>query len=397
MSPRLKPILGNVLVALLAVGVSLAALEGLVRWFGLAPVQSTAPDHGLKSLVTFDQTLETRYIPNVSIKITSPWKEYDVTYRTNQLGLRGSDFPQKQPGELRILAVGNSFVEGWGVEENQTFTSVAGNVLRASSEKTGHPRPIRIVNGGISGYGAAQAYLNSRELWSAVSPDVVLMAYIGTMVSADAKYLKSAGRDRNGIAQGLSADAVLQGGTGEAAESQTRLMPWVETASRWSALIRLVRNRFANEAEINRIKIGDPASDLLAVYRPDSDAQQLLQPTLQHVSALAELARKKDARFILLYLPMPFQLSDAAWDQGRKAYRLAGKGNDREIAAVKSFCSAQHLDCLFPDELLREAIAAKGARDIYYSYDFHLTVEGNRILGSWLGDQVGQLVQSSRP
>jgi hypothetical protein len=196
----------------------------------------------------------------------------------------------------------------------------------------------------------------------------------------------------------LSADAVLQGGTGEAAESQSRtVMPWLETASRWSALIRLVRNRFANEAEINRIKIGDPASDLLAVYRADSDAQQMLQPTLQHVAALAELARKKDAQFILLYLPMPFQLSEGAWDQGRKAYRLAGKGNDREIAAVKSFCSAQHLDCLFPDDLLRESIAAKGARDVYYSYDFHLTVEGNRILGSWLGNQVEQLLQTKRP
>lgn len=396
--PPLRSIFINVLITLFAIAVSLAALEGLVRWFALAPPQSADADHGLKSLVTFDQTLETRYIPNVSTKITSPWKEYDVTYRTNGLGLRGSDFPPKQPGELRVLALGNSFVEGWGVEESQTFTSVAESVLRSAGEKTDHPRPVRIVNGGISGYGAAQVYLNSRRLWPAVAPDIVLMAYIGTMVSADYKYLKSAGKDRNGIAQGLSADAVLQGGTGETAESGSRTVrSWVETGSRWSALVRLVSNRFANEAEISRIKIGDPYSDLLAVYRTDSDADRLLQPTLRHVSALADLTNKNGARFIFLYLPMPFQLSDRAWDQGRKAYRLTDKANDREMVAVRSFCMAQKLDCLFPDDVLREAIASKGARNIYYSYDFHLTVEGNRILGSWLGNQIEQLLQTDKP
>lgn len=394
----MKSILANILVVLTAIGISLATLEGMVRWLALAPNQSTATDRGLKSLVTFDQTLETRYIPNASVRIASPWKEYDVTYRTNQLGLRGADFPRKQQGELRILAVGNSFVEGWGVEEDQTFTSVAGSVLRLSSNETDHSRPIRMVNAGISGYGAAQVYLNSRRLWPEVAPDIVLMAYIGTMVSADYKYLKNAVKDRNGIAQGLSADAVLQGGTTEAMDSRPpTAMPWVDAVSRWSALVRLVRGRYANEAEINRINIGDPYSDLLAVYRADSGAERMLQPTLQHVAALADLAQKRNAKFIFLYLPMPFQLSDGAWDQGRRAYRLVGKGNDREIEAIRSFCNAQNLDCLFPDDLLRKAIETKGPRDIYYSYDFHLTVEGNRILGSWLGNQVRQLLQRSRP
>jgi hypothetical protein len=393
--PPLRSIFINVLITLLAIAVSLAALEGLVRWFALAPPQSAGADSGLKTLVTFDQILETRYIPNVSTRIASPWKEYDVTYRTNQLGLRGGDFPAKQPGELRVLAVGNSFVEGWGVEESQTFAHIAEDVLRSAGEKTG--RPVRIVNGGISGYGAAQVYLNSGRLWPAVAPDVVLLAYIGTMVSADTKYLKSAARDRDGIAQGLSADAVLQGGSAETAEPGSRLMSWMERGARWSALIRLVHNRLANEAEINRIRIGDPTSDLLAAYRTESDAQRMLQPTLQHVSALAEFSRKNGARFIFLYLPMPFQLSDQAWDQGRKAYRLSGAGNSHERQAIASFCTAQKLDCLFPDDVLRAAISREGARRIYYSYDFHLTVEGNRVLGSWLGSQIEQALRTGRP
>jgi hypothetical protein len=395
--PPLKSIFTNVLITLLAIAVSLAALEGLVRWFALAPPPAASPDQGLKTLVTFDQTLETRYIPNVSTRIASPWKEYDVTYRTNGLGLRGGDSPAKQPGELRVLAVGNSFVEGWGVEENQTFAQFAEDALRSGAEKADPPRPVRIVNAGISGYGAAQVNLNSRRLWPAVVPDVVLFSYIGTMVSADAKYLKSAAKNRDGIAQGLSADAVLQGGSAETAEPGSRWMSWMAAGARWSALLRLIHNRLANEAEINRIRIGDPNSDLLAVYRSEPDVQRMLQPTLQHVAALADFSRNNGARFILLYLPMPFQLSDQAWDQGRKAYRLSGAGNGQEREAVGSFCTAQKLDCLFPDDVLRQAISREGARSIYYSYDFHLTVEGNRVLGSWLGSQIAQSLRTGKP
>src|SRR5262249_21000788 len=115
--------------------------------------------------------------------------------------------------------------------------------------------------------------------------------------------------------------------------------------------------------------------------------EEMLKPTLHHVTALADLVRKQNARFVFLYLPMPFQLSDRAWDLGRKAYRLSGE-SDHEISVVKSFCAAQGLDCLFANQALQDAIASEGADKIYYRYDFHPTVEGNRVLGIWLGEQL---------
>jgi hypothetical protein len=38
-----------------------------------------------------------------------------------------------------------------------------------------------------------------------------------------------------------------------------------------------------------------------------------------------------------------------------------------------------------------------GADGRKLSYDFHLTAEGNRVLGSWLGTQIQQLLQTGRP
>jgi hypothetical protein len=65
-----------------------------------------------------------------------------------------------------------------------------------------------------------------------------------------------------------------------------------------------------------------------------------------------------------------------AWPCGfLPVFGRRGAGNGQEREAIASFCTAQKLDCLFPDDVLREAISREGARSIYYSYDFHLTVE----------------------
>jgi hypothetical protein len=394
---RFRPLVANVAVAVAAIAVSLVMVEGLVRLFGLAPVIPAGPERGLKSLLTFDQTLQTRYLPKATTRITSPQGEFDVFYRTNELGLRGAEVPPKAANEKRVLAVGNSFVEGWGVKEDEAFVSVAQAAANKQQTNPGASK-ITVVNAGISGYGAAQVYLNTKRIWSATNPDLVLMVLVGTMVSADQQYLRLAHKDSHGIAQGLSADAVLNGGVSETEAVKSRpVAPWIESLSRISATVRLIRNRLANEAEINRIKIGDPETDMLAAYRSDAASlQTMLQPTLQHVAALADWTRQRGAKFTLLYLPMAFQLSPDAWDQGRKAYRLsATRNDDGDIGFIKTFCTDQHLDCLFANDLLHKAIEEQGARKIFYSYDFHMTPEGNRIVGTWLGNDLVKILNGN--
>ena len=381
-------------MVLLSVLLALAALEGIVRLFGMVPPMEQDASSGLRSLLTFDQILETKYIPGASARIKSPYGEFDVAYRVNEFGLRGSQIAPKREDEKLVLVLGNSFVEGWGVEEETTFVSVAQGVVR-DKRKSLNSAPVRIVNGGVSGYGAAQLYLNLQRIWPAVSPDVVVLAIVGTMVNSDYKYLSSARINPEGIATGLSASAILSGGTPQTFAQQPASSKWLDYLSRYLATVRLVRNRFANEAAMNEIKAGDPVTDLLAAYRADRvTLGKIFEPTLRHVSAIGEFAQSKGAKFILLYLPMPFQLSDNAWDVGRKAYRLSKlPAPDGELDVIRSFCLARRLECLFPTDMLREALASQGKREIYFHYDFHMTSEGNRILGTWLGNELAKSVQ----
>ena len=200
----------NALVSLIGILVGLAILELAVRLFNLAPLSEASFGGGLKAILEFDPVLETRYIPRSETRIVSPYGEFDVTYHINSLGLRDSEVAKKPADEFRVLVAGNSFVEGWGVKDEDEFVRVAeGGMNQQRGEEAKH---VRLVNAGIAAYGAAQSYLQVKKIWNEVDPDMVILVVVGTMVNSDFKFLKLARHDADGIAQGLSAEALLSGG-----------------------------------------------------------------------------------------------------------------------------------------------------------------------------------------
>ncbi len=69
---------------------------------------------------------------------------FDVT--TNRLGFRDDEFEiEKAPGELRILAVGDSFTYGGGVRNQEAWPQVLERLLRA---RVGDP--VQVINGGFA-------------------------------------------------------------------------------------------------------------------------------------------------------------------------------------------------------------------------------------------------------
>jgi lysophospholipase L1-like esterase len=78
------------------------------------------------------------------------WSYFDaegrVEYRLNSLGFRDREFPvARPPGELRVLALGDSFTLGIGVREQDCWAKVLERGLAAT--RSG---PVHVVNGGFS-------------------------------------------------------------------------------------------------------------------------------------------------------------------------------------------------------------------------------------------------------
>lgn len=90
-----------------------------------------------------------------------------TTIHTNSAGFRGTrEYAfSKRPDTLRIAALGDSYVFGWGVQDQETFPALLES-LNSSRE---------VLNLGVPGYGIDQIYLSYREIARFYHPDVVII------------------------------------------------------------------------------------------------------------------------------------------------------------------------------------------------------------------------------
>lgn len=98
--------------------------------------------------------------------------EFDSEVVINSLGLRGPELAARPPGGLRVVLLGDSFVAGFEVEQDQTFAAQLGLLLAG---RLG--RPVEVVNAAVRGYGTDQSLLWYREHGRALRPDLVVAVF----------------------------------------------------------------------------------------------------------------------------------------------------------------------------------------------------------------------------
>lgn len=157
--------LGRRLVGL-AVGllVGLAACELLVRWRVGVPLVERPP------------LLVVQANPFRGWEMVPGLAHYTYLHRVeiNSLGLRGAEVPaHKAPGEVRVLALGDSMTYGQGVADGDTLPARLELELRALASD----RDWRVVNAGLRGYSTRQELGLLEELGARLQPDVVLLLW----------------------------------------------------------------------------------------------------------------------------------------------------------------------------------------------------------------------------
>ena len=109
------------------------------------------------------------------------WEHYGTRVKTNHAGFRAdSDYAIPKPaGILRIVALGDSFTFGYGVEYEQTWTRQLEHRL---GERLG--RRVEVLNTGVGGYNTVNevALLEDRGL--SYDPDLIILFWCGNDVGA---------------------------------------------------------------------------------------------------------------------------------------------------------------------------------------------------------------------
>jgi hypothetical protein len=104
--------------------------------------------------------------------------EFEVTVNTNDLGLRGRPVPQpKPPGVYRVAVLGDSFVFGFGVEDEEALPAQIDAILSNRYER------IEVLNAGVPGWATDQYSLFLRRRHKEIEADLILLGLSDNEVS----------------------------------------------------------------------------------------------------------------------------------------------------------------------------------------------------------------------
>lgn len=319
--------------------------------------------------------------------------EFDVLIQINSLGLRGPEYGYEKPaGTRRVLILGDSFAEGYYVDEADTARAVLEKRLN-----TGACAGWQVVNGGTIAYSTDQEYLFFREEGYRYQPDLVTLLFYHNDLLYNARPRGPGGEvkpffqveDGRLVARHETLEPDPEGAPNRQNPGRAPLQPW-----RGSIALRLLSNRTVDASPALHRVLGalglvqpvgsDPPREFWP-YGPGRgpEVDEMWRTTEALLAAIKSDVEAHGARFSVLYIPARFEVNDAVWQTTRERYKL-GKRWDPFVVhdRLKAILDAQGTPLVDPRDALR-ATETSGP-PAYYTRDVHWNAVGNRIAAEGL-------------
>jgi hypothetical protein len=139
-------------------------------------VALVAADFGLGFALGTRQRHLLRLAPNQAMRHRA--SEFDYVLHTNSLGLRGPDVAfDKPPGARRVVVIGDSFVAGYGVPDDEVLTVQLERLLNPPASPDRNRERVEVVNVGRTGSSTIRELDLYESIGRRFQPDVVVLAY----------------------------------------------------------------------------------------------------------------------------------------------------------------------------------------------------------------------------
>jgi len=356
-------------LALLAFGVLLAllAVEASVRLI--------EPRSGLReSFETSDLVLHHRLIPGAHGRHRHP--EFEVPYDINALGLRDLELSREKPaGTKRILFLGDSFTEGWGVTATETFTSQLRGLLDASGLRT----PWQIVNAGVAGYSPLLEYLYLKNAGATLQPDLVIVCFDMSDVFDDIQFTSQAELAANGEPVAVPVTPMLQAGSWPA----DLLLPLKNLMKEHVETYGFIRRRLTNyeaSTELTDDVLGDLRFDKYGMFREELGPQddRAWSKSYEYLLKIRDFLSARGIDFWITVHPYGLQVSPREWP-GRELLRFKPgqvySAHPQELVVDFGRRNSIPVVNMVPD--FRDA--SRAVFPLYYNRDGHWRAAGHRV------------------
>ncbi len=325
-----------------------------------------------------DPVLGVRLMPGFEATVATT--EYRSTWVINEDGHRGPRAGERGPAAMRIVALGDSFTFGYGVEEEEAWPRRLEALVNAGTRDA-----VEVVNLGVGGYGTREEVRYLEREMGRLTPDLVLVAfYVGNDPLDNLRWSPDAAR-------------------GEGPTDPTRGEPdRIEMWKRWfgarshlysfvsiradELLVTLGVRRLVYPFEVDILRTPPPAG-VNAAWRATRGALE----ELARVTAEASIPVR------VLIVPMKHQVDDGFWVRLTARYeRLAGA---RAVRALDRERPQRILEDMLLDlglewfDLL-EGLRREARRDaivptpLYWPRDQHWTPEGHATAARLIADRL---------
>ncbi|OGD86860.1 hypothetical protein A2164_04430 [Candidatus Curtissbacteria bacterium RBG_13_35_7] len=321
-SKRIQKKVQKILLALLGILVAFLLLEFFLR-------VSEKEIYDLSSCTSLDKNFHHVMIPEKTCRFKTD--EWDVVYKINSLGLRDEEISQiKDVDELRILILGDSFVQGHGVASEKTFTKV----LEKRFNQNGVNK-FRLINSGVFGYSPLIEYLYLKKEGLNFKPDLIILAFDLTDFFEDRQRFKELKISYPNLSDVELEERIAKGevefnfekiNTIAAKETTSKIVipsvpynlkSWFRKNFKvYAKFADFVKKKNSNTQQ-DVINQGNIDKDIAAIMRgdkiSDEDYQTLWQLPIENIRLIRDLLKKEGINFIVVGIPDAVQVSDQEW------------------------------------------------------------------------------------
>jgi len=352
------------------------------------------------------------HAPNLSELRSSV--EYRYQFNTNSQGLRYREVPlEPAPGTRRVLVLGDSYTEGWGVETPQRFSNRLESFFRANG------RPVEFINGGLAASSPADYARLLDNVGLKYQPDAVLICVfandiVGSSDTLSPEQASAASPGIKGVVKRLLprsytlVDGVRQqwlephvirtrdfihDATTQARRrgvSEARIQAWQDSLP--PEIVEVINS---DGFHVKTIGIGllEPEywADSLQVDSPRD--QRKWQNMVLALDAIAQTTARENIEVALVYLPVHFQYDPgthsadhAAVQTGTVVRREWLQGVSEEERLLQAWAARHKVPFMSLTESFRSAIPSEELLD--FPLDGHWTPAGHAVaakaLEQWL-------------
>ncbi len=283
---------------------------------------------------------------------------YENLVKLNKMGFRDSEISAKHHQEYRILAVGDSYIYGQGIDEKGLMTTV----LEKKLNKINSSCQFNVINMGVRAYSINNEVAMLKKLGLSLDPDhIVLFFYINDFIPVNIadRYKRFAGMDWYTFDfSGKPTDHVIEKWKLIQILRSSAFLMWVYDT--YSSLTN--RSNY-----INKMLLGEL----------DDEIRKNIEITIESLEEVRLLSEEQGVRLTLAIIPVAAQISKTFPNQ---IYQ----------ATLKQYAVNSGID--FVDLLTDLRSHYKQYQDsLIIPYDGHYNAQGQRVMANSIFDYLDTL------